>query len=439
MEVGSLNVAHLTVSAVEELQDGVATVASHSRVHRFKDLWLDKDYEQRFLIENLIPSGAVSILIGDDGIGKTQLLTSLGLAVAFGESVWLNQELKIVNPGCMIVATEDSRQKFTGAMVKQVNSQFQKHLKENPDPNFFFMEGADYDDWVDFCNTIEKHVQDDKLGLVVIDALSDLFGLVNGDINDNSIARRILKRLQAITDKYDDLSIIVIHHASKSKISAKHREGKIFVEKFDSQGAGAITQKARTVLALSNDPKGVSADSRTTSNYLHVVKANLMGKRFVQNAIRLEFDTWNLTHKYAGEVNIELTELELASGADQPEGDPNFTIRPSRMDENDKKITKGFTQSEHRLIVNEIFPDYETYYERGELVDKLIYAYGATKNKVTAKNGHFQELLNLNMIQDTSKGFKKTYIQESKTSFVMPQSSMFEVLKNNENDDDIPF
>src|SRR5690606_8460178 len=92
------------------------------------------------------------------------------------------------------------------------------------------------------------------------------------------------------------VAIILIHHAAKSKIVEIRKSGTIFIDKNSSQGAGAITQKPRTVLALSNHKESTSPDGKYYDNYLHVVKANLMGKEYMTNALKLQFNGHTLCH-----------------------------------------------------------------------------------------------------------------------------------------------
>jgi hypothetical protein len=73
-------------------------------------------------------------------------------------------------------------------------------------------------------------------------------------------------------------------------MKSKRERGQILVEKNDCQGASAITQKPRTVLALSNDPKeGI--------NYLHCVKANGLPKKFKETALKMNFNEETLLHE----------------------------------------------------------------------------------------------------------------------------------------------
>lgn len=354
----------------------------------FKEMWESKDEVQEFLIPELIPAHTVAVLIGEDGIGKTQITTQLCLHISMNHTKFLGLELNAKNKRCLICATEESRIKFTHAMVKQA-----LNLSGKIDPDKIhikFTEGSLYDSWEELKAEIERNLEEDPHDLVVIDALSDLFTLIDGEINSNSDARKILSACQALATTHK-VTILIIHHAAKTKLVAKKKEGKLFVEKSDSQGAGAITQKPRTILALTSDPGTISADGRSFTNYLHVVKANLMSKTYMTNAIQCLFDTNSLLHSYTGMKDIEMHE--------NPSDENNFERQKAKPQKSNE-----LTDEDHKVKILDAFQQ-EKSLSRKELVSRLKDSYDCGGNKIEAKDGFLNKLISLGYISNDAGTF----------------------------------
>jgi RecA-family ATPase len=359
--------------------------------YSFAELWEKKDEEQKFLIPELLPAQTVAVLIGEDGIGKTQITTQLCLQIALGHKSFMGMDLNAEHKRCLIVATEESRQKFTSAIVKQAIN-LEKVIKPN-DIKISFTEGSNFDEWPSLRVEIEKLLTADKHDLIVIDALSDLFTLIDGEINSNSDARKILSSMQSIATKHE-VTILLIHHAAKTKLVQKKKEGKMFVEKTDSQGAGAITQKPRTILALTNDPGSISDDGKSYTNYLHVVKANLMSKHYMSNALQCIFDSNSLLHSY-----VCLTDIEMFENPENQED------QYQKGRENSKKADPlNVEDSEHERRVLLVFAEQE-YFDRAQLVEKLRFLYNVGKNKIESKDGVLSVLLSKKYISNNAGQF----------------------------------
>jgi hypothetical protein len=376
--------------------NAILPAADRRRTYTFGELYKGKDQVQRFIIPDLIPQGALTVLIGEDGIGKTQLMTQLCLAIAMGETSFLTLPLETIShKRCLICATEDSKQKFIGAASKQFDSIYQ-----GEDPNkclIDFTEGSDFDSFDDLKEELNTKLDENFYDLIVVDALGDLFTLLDGDINSNSDARRLLGHFQHLCNERDT-TIIIIHHAAKSKIVAKRKEGKLFVEKNDQQGAGAITQKPRTVLALTRDPKGTTADGQHNKNYFHVVKANLMGKKYERNAIECQFDGATLLHRATGLVDVEMeqpAEEQEQGLAGKPQGMFRQKSRPDDIDE-----------AAHRVACDAIFST-SVLLSKTELVTRMKQQYGVGQTKIESAGGFLNHLITSGLISRQADGLYK--------------------------------
>lgn len=393
----------LKKKAIEQL-DSILPAPLKKSTYTYAELYDKREEVQRFIIPDLLPQEAVCVLIGEDGIGKTQLCSQLCGQIALKRESFLGMKLNAKHNRCLIVATEDSKQKFTSAITKILNA-----LAPGHDPKSImidFTEGSDFDDFLTLKKEIETSLSTNFYDIVIIDALSDLFSLIDGDINSNSHARKLLSFFQYLCNSFNT-TIIIIHHAAKSKIVLNRKEGKLFVQKTDSQGAGAITQKPRTVLALTHDPKTVSNDGQTYINYLHVVKANLMGKKYVQNAIKLQFDTKTLLHLSQGLIDIEMQQTELSAQQEASETVYDFNRK--------KPQPFQIPLSQHKELVDHIFSQ-EEILSRTDLITKLSIAYGVGKTKVESKDGLISYLLQKNLIEKYQFGsYRKTVEQDNST------------------------
>jgi RecA-family ATPase len=299
--------------ALNDLEN-VLPIPEEKNTYTYAELHANKDNEQKFLLDDLLPAYTLTLLIGEDGIGKTQLMGQLSANVCLGHKDFLGIPLKVEHNRALFVATEDSKEKFTNAFTKQMYA-----LAPTHDPaktKMSFMEAANLDDLDGFKTELSNELLKNPTDVVVADALGDMFTWIDGDINNNSHARKILGVCQQICNVYHT-TMIIIHHAAKTKVVERRKHGAIFIDKTDSQGAGAITQKPRTVLALTHDPRTVTQEGVVYTNYLHVVKANLMPKTYEKQAIQLEFNGKTLLHTRVGLIDIELMQNETKAEAEE--------------------------------------------------------------------------------------------------------------------------
>lgn len=371
--------------------------------YSYAELHAEKDIVQNFLIDDLIPDEEICAMIGVDGIGKTQICSQLCFAIGTKRTNFLGLNLNVKHGNALIVATEDSRKKFTRAITKIGYGLDPKH-----DPKVVgvhFTEGGDFADLPSFIKEIVDHLKKFPCDLVVIDALQDLFLLIDGEVNSNSHANKILNTIQIeICNKYK-CAVMLIHHASKSSARAKQEKGKFFLVKDDSQGAGRITQKPRTVLGLTHDfASSAIEDSTTYLNYLHVLKTNLASRRYMQNAISLTFDQSTLLHESNGLVNIEQYE-----NSDKTANDFTPTKKP---------MAKEITIDQHKDKLTAAFGEKETL-SRKELVAQLRSLYGVGANKIEEKGGYLSYLTDFGLIVGDVGIFRKG----STSDFKMPISS----------------
>jgi archaellum biogenesis ATPase FlaH len=374
-------------------------VPVEKNTYTFAELWKEKDFEQKFLIPELIPKSTLCVLIGEDGIGKTQVTTQLCLSISLGFASFMDLPLNVEHKRCLIVATEDSRQKFTKAIVKQTYALAKVDANFDPtNVKISFTEGSNFDTFDALLVEIVSLLKLEKYEVIIMDALSDLFTMIDGEINSNSHARKILSKLQAICNTYQ-VTIILIHHAAKSKVAPKQAEGKIFLDKFDSQGAGAITQKPRTILSLSNDPQSVSADGKSYTNYLHCVKANLMSKHFVSSAIKMQFDGETLLHRYEDLIKIE----------DWNRQNLNQETKEVTMDNGRKRKAKPaeLPADIHQDFMDAVFTSDTLTFDRKGIVYEMVKFYNIGETKISGKDGFLNFLVDNKYLENVGGTYFK--------------------------------
>ncbi len=169
--------------------------------------------------------------------------------------------------------------------------------------------------------------------------------------------------------------LFFIHHIAKTRIAEMKKVGRMFLVKGDSQGAGAITQKPRTILALSNDPASNSPDGLDFTNYLHIVKLNQMGRYYQQNAIELRFSGTNLTQQQRGIINIEAQQKQKEEGIVAAHTDANKQFVAK------KRMPHETPEAEFKATIMQIF-GISNDIGRDDLISKLCAAFLVGRQKV---------------------------------------------------------
>lgn len=391
-------------------------------IYSLAEMWKGRHIKPRFLIPDLIPGNAVSLVIGEDGIGKTQLFTQLCLSVCYGHDKFLSLQLNPIYKTALIIATEDSKEKFISAAQKQL-LYFDPHLvDDSPMVDLDFMEAADLENWKHFRKVVEKRLKSKKYDIIVIDAFSDVFTYLNGEINDNGHARTLLGAFQTWA-KTNEVAVIVIHHAAKTKIVEIHKSGKLLIEKNSSQGAGAITQKPRTILALSHNKDSEDPDTKTSINYFHVVKANVMSKKYMKEILECTFSEAHLIHEFNRIAKPE--EIDLVDGPEAPitkevtEAGQTRTVHPRNID-----------LSTHYILVGSMF-DQQAYFALRKDMAPFISANYKISNRAAEKD-YIPYLIEKDIIRKNGLGF--VFGGDLNALPLAPNNG-----KDPDDDDEIPF
>ncbi|ULH16654.1 AAA family ATPase [Deinococcus sp. KNUC1210] len=169
----------------------------------FKRRWEDRPRppEQEYLIDGVLPTGALVLLVGQSGIGKTREILLLSNAVANGEDV----HGRATQLGHVLYFDYEMGETLLAQYGQQLN--LRGYIEPVHDIPFTDMPA------------LIKEAVEEGCKLVVIDSYSSIvnqLGLENA-MNTNSAAEKILKPLSDIAHQ-TGVTIVVLHHTNKGNI-----------------------------------------------------------------------------------------------------------------------------------------------------------------------------------------------------------------------------
>ncbi|WP_428304816.1 AAA family ATPase [Lacipirellula sp.] len=193
-----------------------------------------------WLWEGYIPLGALTILEGDPGLGKSQITCDLAARVTHGLPMPHSTAVVEVNNGVLMMNCEDDPrrvmyQRLEAAGADLTRVQILREMTTGADERPI----AFPDDIVALREVLALH----GIGLAVIDPL---VGFVGDDVNVNGDAevRRLLSQLAKLAEELNVAIVLVRHLNKRAGISAKYRGG----------GSIGLTGAARSVLTVARDP-----------------------------------------------------------------------------------------------------------------------------------------------------------------------------------------
>jgi hypothetical protein len=290
--VVNLVAKHLTNNPQNE--DGEATDqegSSELQVLSFRDIeakpvaWL---WPGRFAL------GKITLLTGEDGVGKSMLTCDLAARISKGTAFPDGASCQIGDS--FFIGSEDGaedtvrpRLDAAGANVDRV------HLIRGPKP-----EGEEYASPIDLSRHIGKLdtllANYPEAKLVVIDPIMDYLGAATNSDRATDV-RRVLSPLRSLAERHQ-VAIVAMNHLNKAGKGSKNR----------SLGSGAFVQVARIELRVCEDPE--DADRRL----LLPVKNNLaaapgLAYRIQSGSNGSGFAVWE-----EGTVEISINEVENEGG-----------------------------------------------------------------------------------------------------------------------------
>lgn len=236
-----------------------------------EDLYRMNVTEVRDLVEDLIPSGEISVLAGKGDTGKTTLYFQLCLSIVTRKGQFLDRNIHATHNSVLVIATEDSMNRIAGKIQKQLTGQD--------------MEGTSLENLIvhvtgdDLLKRLEVELKNKKFDLVVLDALGDL---LLEDINSQTEVRKFYSTLEKLIREFH-ITILLVHHLGKTQSKDKRT---------NVLGSTAIVDRARNVLMLEKDNKN-------GTRWITIIKSNNLSDDKKNKQNYLKFDPETLTYSAA--------------------------------------------------------------------------------------------------------------------------------------------
>lgn len=178
---------------------------------------------RKWLVDQLVPSGTVTLLGGDGGTGKSLLALQLAVASALGKS-WIGQSVK---PGhAVYVSAEDDQDELhrraydvaaaAGASLGDLDGLTLRSLAGKDALLAGQLTPTGPLQETRLFKAIDDYMADLKPTLIVLDTLADLFP---GNENDRAQARQFIGLLRGLAMRHD-CAVILLAHPSLSGLNS---------------------------------------------------------------------------------------------------------------------------------------------------------------------------------------------------------------------------
>jgi len=273
---------------VEDPQGGESTtkLKMSNRLHNLyigADLLKNLEVEdQDFLVENLIPRGALCGLVGESDTGKSSFLRQLAVSLVYGDQNFLGFRL---NGGCrntLYVSTEDGKA-ATSRWLKTYLGEGESKDEYLSQLKFVFSTDG-------IVENLRETVMENCIDLIIVDSYADLF---EGSMNNSNEVRRFLNQYNNLAVEFGT-TIIFLHHTRKSTAGLRPDKNHIL-------GSQGFEAKMRSVMMLTKDSEDKSL------RHLCVVKSNYLSDEVKSKSYVLRFND-QLSFEYTGE-RVDLDEL----------------------------------------------------------------------------------------------------------------------------------
>jgi RecA-family ATPase len=263
-----------------------------------------------FLVEELIPSGCISLIVGESDLGKSTLHTQLSLAIISGQETFLGKKINATYKRVLIVSTEEGIYGIGNRLQMQATK---INLDAEASKKLTIITSSD-----NVLNKIRAQLKHNPVDLIIVDAFADVFQL---DMNLSNKVRTFFNHYSDLT-KNSKCSVVFIHHVGKS------REGNP-LHKNQILGSVGIVDKARQVIMMSRD-KNCSSDRQ-----LSILKGNYISDEVKKRAYVLKFDPESRTYEKTEDRDIRNSSI-----------DPNELIRKELENEVFRLRDKGLSYEE---------------------------------------------------------------------------------------------
>ena len=198
----------------QEPRQPASVTASSLKVFRADELLSAAAPRRRWRVDRWIPQAEVTLFAGDGGIGKSTLALQLCVAcVAGGDCVGLKAE----ESNALYVSAEDQRDEIHWRL-EQINKHAHISIDKLAGLNIVDLAGTDAvlatfekDGRIKptpLFREIERAAADHKAGLVIFDAVADIFG---GNENERAEVRAFIGLLRGLAMRLDAAILLIAH------------------------------------------------------------------------------------------------------------------------------------------------------------------------------------------------------------------------------------
>lgn len=270
-----------------------------------------------WFIPGLLSRTGYGLFVGTPGVGKTQILMRLGIAISLGDQFleW-GTDPEVGAQRVMMFALEMNAlgvKKFTNDMTDITDEQAHK-IAEN-----FFIYPQDREIHLDLPKSrhvFEQYLAEFKPGLVIIDSLSKA---VAGSLNKEEDVRRVNAYLDEVRRKFG-CAIIAVHHSKKRQVGDRST--------FDADtdgvyGSRFITTDADFVLAFEH----TDTRDEIMVYYSKVRYGPLLTPFKIRRDKNMNFERMDQADIDAGKAGTSLMNSAMGffGGSDVPKPDTNGT------------------------------------------------------------------------------------------------------------------
>ena len=232
------------------------------------------------LLEPIFPKVGTVAMAGTSDIGKSTILRQFAISVSMGDTEFFGWKLNTTHQRVLVVSTEDFEDSLT-INLKRFNRTRPRDAKDYRNIDFIT-------DIEDIIPTIENHVRDNPIDLLILDAYLDIYSGTNAK-NDGGQVRQFLTKYDQLANKYGFLALWN-HHTKKGS--------QAFVpDKDNVLGSQSFEAKMRLVCLVRPD---LVEDNR---RHLCFVKGNYLPPEHKNESYVIEHDE-NMYFKATGEREV---------------------------------------------------------------------------------------------------------------------------------------
>ena len=165
------------------------------------DELLDTEFPpQKWLVDKLIPAGALTVIFGEGGVYKTRLTLNIMLS-AINEKPWLDKFN--TSKASILYINEENKPSLVKEMLTQLGATRGLPIRIRSLQNFKIIE--------EYLFAILDECKKNAINVVVFDPLVHM---LNGISENDSVAMaELMKLFQILTN--EDITVIILHHARK--------------------------------------------------------------------------------------------------------------------------------------------------------------------------------------------------------------------------------